>query len=225
MIFVNRTTKPQILEDNAESWTKDYLEARDVVAANPTDANKKAATAIENRYNKTQVKDNLKVMFNHKCAFCESKITHVDYGQIEHFKPKSLYPDLCFEWNNFLLSCSICNGKGNKGDKFPLAHEGGPFINPTEENPDDFFRFEYDTVLKKFVVFPKNDRAKKMLEIIKLNREELANERTRELSKIVSTINRIVENDTTKLEIFKGYFSSNDPYYAFIKNILSQLSH
>lgn len=223
MIFVNRTTKPQILEDNAFTWTQDYLDARAEVNANPSDANKKIAANIEKRYNQTQVKDALKTMFSHKCAFCESKITHVDYGQIEHFKPKSLYPDLCFEWNNFLLSCSICNGKSNKGDKFPLVADGGPFINPTTENPDDFFRFEYDDVLKKFILFPKNQRAKTMLSIIKLNREDLAEYRTNQLFKIIFIIEKILEKDPNLLQEFKNQFTGDEQeYLAFIRAIVAK---
>jgi uncharacterized protein (TIGR02646 family) len=222
MIFVNRTAKPKILENNAANWTKDYLDARAAVAADPSTVNKDIASAIEKRYNKTEVKDALKGMFKHKCAFCESKITHVDYGQIEHFKPKSVYPDLCFEWNNFLLSCSICNGKSNKGDKFPLEAKGGPFINPTVENPDDFFRFEYDNVLNKFIVFPKNERAKTMLGIIKLNREELLEHRTEVLLKILYYVDNIVKKNPDALEEFKNLFNGEEEYFSFIRLIITK---
>jgi uncharacterized protein (TIGR02646 family) len=161
-------------------------------------------------------------MFKHKCAFCESKISQVDYGQIEHFKPKSLYPTLCFEWDNFLLSCSLCNGTGSKGNKFPLDADEGPFINPVEENPDDFFRFEYDETLKQFLVLPKNIRAVTMLKIIKINREELAEHRTKEMFKILRFIDEVIES-REKLELFLNYFSDDYEYYAFIKTIITKV--
>ena len=33
-----------------------------------------------------------------KCAYCESKIKHIDYGDIEHILPKNknARPDLCY---------------------------------------------------------------------------------------------------------------------------------
>lgn len=223
MIFVDRTAQPKILRDNAVAWTQAYIKARAEYQANKTDQFEKAMKSAESKYNHEQVKDALKTMFRRKCAFCESTVTHVSYGDIEHFKPKSLYPNLCFDWNNYLLSCSICNGKSNKGNKFPLEDEGGPFINPTIENPDDFFRFEYDAVLKKFVVFPKSIRAVTMLKIININREDLVEDRTLYLSKVINTISKIIEQDTAKLEIFMNEFSAADPYYAFIKTIFAKL--
>ena len=44
-----------------------------------------------------------------KCMYCESKITHIDYGDIEHIKPKSKYPTLKFTWSNLGFACTVCN--------------------------------------------------------------------------------------------------------------------
>ena len=49
------------------------------------------------------------------CSYC-GKYDPQDL-QIEHICPKSLYPNLATTWDNFLLACATCNGKGNKGDK------------------------------------------------------------------------------------------------------------
>jgi len=223
MIFVERTVKPAILRDNSETWTREYLQARADYNNNPTEDLKKIAEAKEKRYNQQEIKEALKSMFKKKCAFCESTITHVDYGQIEHFRPKSVYPQLCFEWDNFVLSCAICNGTGNKGNKFPLEADGGPFINPTTENPDDFFIFDYDDILKRFVVLPKNLRAVTMLSIIKLNREDLAEHRTKEMFKIIRIIEKIIQEDKEKLELFLNYFNEEYDYYAFIKTIIQKV--
>ena len=55
-------------------------------------------------YGHKAVKDKLEEIFNHKCAFCE---THDKRAKrdIEHFRPKSIYYWLGYEWTNFLLSC------------------------------------------------------------------------------------------------------------------------
>ena len=163
-------------------------------------------------------------MFKNKCAFCESHITHVDYGQIEHFKPKSKFPDLCFEWDNFLLSCAICNGTSNKGVKFPLEDEGGPFVNPIEEIPNDFFKFEFDKVTKQFFVLPKNKRAFITIKELGLNRDDLLENRAIELSKIIYMLDIVLEKNQE--EIFEGFineFSERDQYYAFINTIFEKV--
>ena len=224
MIQVTRTKKPDVLVQNAKNWTIEYLKAKQIYEQSKTTENKNDFQNIEKRYNHNEVKTSLKVMFKKKCAFCESHITHVDYGQIEHFKPKSKYSDLCFEWNNFLLSCSICNGKSNKGDKFPLEHEGGPFINPVDESPDVFLKFEFDEITKTFLIFPKNDRAITTIKELGLNRDDLVENRTIELSKIIYMLNLVLDkNQEEVLEEFFNIFSENDQYYAFIKTIFKKV--
>lgn len=224
MIQVARTNKPDVLVQNAENWTIEYLKAKQIYEESKTVEHKKIFQNIEKRYNQSEVKDSLKAMFKKKCAFCESHITHIDYGQIEHFKPKSKYPDLCFEWNNFLISCPICNGKSNKGDKFPLEQEGGPFINPVDENPDDFLKFEFDEITKTFLIFPKNNRAVTTIKELGLNRDDLVENRTIELSKIIYVLDSVLgKNQDDVLEEFINLFSEKDQYYAFIKVIFKKV--
>lgn len=223
MIFVQRTDQPKVLITNALNWTTEYLAARDNLLADPSEANKKIVSGIEKRYNQQEVKDALKFMFNRKCAFCESTVTHISYGEIEHFKPKSKFPDLCFNWDNFLLSCTVCNGTANKGNKFPSSAEGGPFINPTVENPEDFFTFDYDDKLNRFIVFPKNLRGKTMLQIIKLNREDLVEHRTQILWKILYYLKTIVKKDPALLEEFEKLFSKEDEYLSFVRTMIAKV--
>src|SRR3989338_502809 len=66
-----------------------------------------------------------------KCVYCESKVSHVYYGDVEHIKPKSVYPDLEFVWENLGYVCARCNGI--KGDKYD---EENPIINPYDEYPE-----------------------------------------------------------------------------------------
>lgn len=40
-------------------------------------------------YENKEVKDSLIVIQDYKCCFCESKIGHIGYGDVEHFRPKA----------------------------------------------------------------------------------------------------------------------------------------
>lgn len=135
MIKVNRTAKPAILVRRATAWKSALL-----VATTQTDRER-----ITKRYSHSEVRVTLESMFNGKCAYCESKIKHISYTEIEHFKPKSSYPEFTFEWDNLLLACGICNGKQGKSDNFPDATQGGPYIDPCHEDPADHFNFNYDS--------------------------------------------------------------------------------
>lgn len=46
-----------------------------------------------------------------RCHYCEDSAG----DQIEHFRPKDLYPEFVFAWNNFLLACGKCN-RSKKND-------------------------------------------------------------------------------------------------------------
>lgn len=58
------------------------------------------------------------------CSYCEDVFHSGTNLQTEHIQPKGLdvsgvkpYQELSTKWDNFLLGCATCNGKGNKGDK------------------------------------------------------------------------------------------------------------
>src|SRR5208283_227039 len=120
MIKITRSAKPPLLNRKAEQWRDEFLNAR----------RKKDRARAEAKYHHSEIKDALIALFHGKCAYCESFIRNVDYGHIEHFRPKSIYPKLTFEWTNLLLACGICNGAEHKGDKFPDPAAGGPLVNP-----------------------------------------------------------------------------------------------
>ena len=79
---------------------------------------------IESKWSIT--KDQLLIETHNKCAYCESDITTVSYGDVEHYRPKSVYWWLAYVYDNYLASCAICNQRF-KGAKFEFL---GPVIAP-----------------------------------------------------------------------------------------------
>jgi uncharacterized protein (TIGR02646 family) len=75
-----------------------------------------------------------------RCMYCEdSRGT-----DIEHFKPKSLYPAQVFRWLNFLWICAACNR--SKGNRFPCDSAGQPLLlDPTQDEPWDHLFFDPET--------------------------------------------------------------------------------
>ncbi|TAE68128.1 MAG: hypothetical protein EAZ85_14490 [Bacteroidetes bacterium] len=58
-------------------------------------------------YNCGNVLERLQQDFKNKCYLCED--TDITNIEIEHFKPKSNFPHLIFEWGNLFFSCGYCN--------------------------------------------------------------------------------------------------------------------
>ena len=67
-----------------------------------------------------QSKDQLLVESNNKCAYCETPTRVVMYGDVEHFRPKSIYWWLAYSYENYLPSCGACNQEYKK-DFFELV--------------------------------------------------------------------------------------------------------
>lgn len=65
-----------------------------------------------------------------KCIYCESYIDHVYFGDIEHIIPKSVRPDLTYDWKNLGYVCAMCNNA--KSDQYDPSLE---IINPYTEDP------------------------------------------------------------------------------------------
>jgi hypothetical protein len=61
----------------------------------------------------------LKKDTGNKCAYCEASTAVVAHGDVEHFRPKSVYWWLAFVFDNYLFSCQICN-QTYKKDHFPI---------------------------------------------------------------------------------------------------------
>ena len=143
---------------------------------------KNARTTLEARYNHGErnftsgdfnkgiyghkdVKNVLIDIQGYKCCFCESKIGHIDDGDVKHFRPKAGWVQdeepinkpgyywLAYEWDNLLLSCGKCNQRFKK-NYFPLANneralshhdsvdnEEPLFIHPGRENAELFITF------------------------------------------------------------------------------------
>ena len=210
MIKVERSAKPSILGKKAEEWT------RGLHAADTPKGKKKAV----GKYRHKQIKEALVEMFHGKCAYCESKITHIDYGHIEHFKPKSFpaYRALTFEWTNLFLACGICNGSEQKGTKFPSASEGGPIINPCEDEPTDHFEFVYDPTSRLATIIGKTTRGETTEKLLGLNRHELRRHRSNQVRKLMF-LKKAAQTDPEAETILQEAQQDNAEYAAFARSI------
>ena len=134
---------------------------------------------------------------------------------IEHIKPKSKFGNLTFDYRNFLTSCSDKNtcgqSKGNKQDNL--------FINPVEENPEEYFSYS----MRTGKIIPKKEngldyeKAVKTIEILNLNENKLCEYRKIYILQIIDTIGNL--NDNNKIEII-NYFDEFPTLKKFlIENI------
>ena len=70
-------------------------------------------------WRKPDVRGALIAMHGRVCAYCQSELRRGDRGDVDHFRPRSLYRWLTYDFRNFLLSCLECN-RTIKRSLFPL---------------------------------------------------------------------------------------------------------
>ena len=126
-----------------------------------------------------------------RCGYCEDSVG----DEVEHIKPKELYPERTFVWENFLLACGQCNR--GKSSRFTVVYHGrlvkvtrrredpvlppreGPpaLIVPRDDNPLEFLDLE---IVDTFMFLPREnlqrideERAEHTIEVLKLNRDIL----------------------------------------------------
>ena len=195
----------------AEEWQRALLSA-DTVAKRDR---------AEEKYRHKEIKKTLVRMFCGKCAYCESKIIHVDYGHIEHFLPKrgpKGRPDLVFEWTNLLLACGMCNGVEYKSDRFPTDDEGGPLVNPCEDDPEYHFEFHFDPVTRLASVYGSTPRGVATEKLLGLNRYELRDYRSKQIRRLV-VLAQCATSNTKAAELLREAKQSDAEYAAFARKL------
>ncbi|HEV2478693.1 MAG TPA: hypothetical protein VGS79_03480 [Puia sp.] len=162
-------------------------------------------------------------MFDGKCAYCESHISHISYPHIEHYRPKSRFPNLCFSWTNLLLGCAICNGKEFKGDRFPGPAENGPILNPVNENPEDFLEFEYDPATGTAMILGKDPRGTKTVDLLGLNkRPDLVRHRSSVVRKMAVIAIQASHGNIEAIAEIKRCMGKDEEYSAFAKALFKK---
>lgn len=169
------------------------------------------------KYRTREVKERLSKIYNYKCVYCEKSLLDIT-NHIEHYRPKSVYYQLAYSWDNLLLACDKCNSK--KLDNFKIAKEKYNFdekdysleelqnkikeideieepffVNPEQEN-QEFFDKNISFYLEGKEagnIFSENERLKYTIETCDLNRDDLNNLRLIVLNDLKNDIKEIIE--------------------------------
>jgi uncharacterized protein (TIGR02646 family) len=127
-----------------------------------------------------------------RCCYCEDSVG----DEVEHIKPKDLYPEVVFVWDNYVYACGPCNG--GKNNKFAVINRNGEkvivtrprrapvrkpaagkpaFLNPRDEDPLAYLDLE---IVDTYMFLPREGlsgrdefRAEFTIEALKLNRDVL----------------------------------------------------
>ncbi len=243
MIYVDRSRVP--IPSHLEEQGKAELERGRKFFSLPKERRAQQRYDFEfDIYQRT--KDVLSQLFQDKCAYCESSIGAVGFGEIEHFRPKTqargfegeLAPDhywwLAYEWNNLYLICQLCNR--NKRNFFPVLGERAEpcavgkaletekplLLDPCNDNPEDHLVFD-----KSGVVAGRTERGRVTIELLGLNRHQLQDARKREAEHALAEfeaelLRRLVKETPAIEEVLQALLDSRRPYAAMRRQVITE---
>jgi hypothetical protein len=92
-----------------------------------------------------ELKLHLFELFDGKCAYCEARVLHVAWGDVEHYRPKRAvleddthpgYYWLAYDTDNLLPCCPKCNEARGKQTHFPIKAGGQRAYDEQAERPE-----------------------------------------------------------------------------------------
>lgn len=141
--------------------------------------------------------------FNHQCAYCGTRLYEPLMADVEHFLPKSKYPDFQEDTDNLLIACRACNMI--KRDQFPLDENGKPLLlNPVIESFSEHIKQNKNGYLEGLT-----ERGKATIDVLQLNRPSLIEQR------ILDVIDMQFSDDRN--------LSEHDVYITFRNSMLNAI--
>lgn len=149
------------------------------------------------RYRDSEIKTTLRTETNDKCVYCESKIGHNCPGDIEHKIPKSILPELTFEWDNMTIACNECNRR--KSQYYDI---NCMFLDPNIDDVESMVQHLGPIVFSR----PGNKRSEVTVRILELDsangRQALFGRKMERLEHIRHLVERISSETNSTLKTF-----------------------
>lgn len=200
MIKLTKGPEPAVLTNNSATWTK--------IVVDKLGSGEKPTDTEKGRYRHVDIKAALIAETHGKCAYCESKLRHITYGDIEHVTPKSKHPSRWFDWTNLTLACDVCN---TEKDEFVGDHD--TFVDPYAVDPEEHFWHMGPTIFPS----PGSDSAVRTERLLKLNRPELVERRDARLKALLKHLDVIarVKDPETRRILVADFFEEMAPSKEF----------
>ena len=187
--------------------------------------------------------------FGEVCAYCEqlcytpSKAEKPSDESIDHFRPRSRFPNLWLDWPNLIYACRMCNQ--NKGNKWPgsldtydeisnrvLSSEDSrytpvsQYVSPSQAShqrmAQEFFNFDAHTGR----IAPSNGlasdewaMARRTIWDMDLNSNYLCNLRLEQLDWLIEKLDTI-ESFDEKVNVIFRFMLQKTPFSTFVRSYL-----
>ncbi len=134
------------------------------------------------------------------CGYCEADGS----AEVDHFRPKSTFPERVYVWGNWVLACHDCNNK--KGGDWPPGGYVDPCAKSRSAQPESYFDFDTETaeiVARPGLTPARRRRASSMIKDLDLNAFERLRTRKKHLEVVSGALRGRTEGERTKEELVR----------------------
>lgn len=122
----------------------------------------------------------LALMTDGHCSYCDGHpLNATGEAMVDHFRPKAIFPEHAYAWENLFLTCSACNrAKGERWDELLLRPDDSKF------RFERYFECHFATgeLAPAPIASPEDQaRAHRTIEVLRLNRADACKSRLRTL--------------------------------------------
>ena len=188
MHWVDRRQEPSGLADMRSHYTQEWVQRH------------QSGTGSRPPGRWRQFHGDLSRVFSGLCGYCEEQTD----GDIDHFRPVSKFPELVYEWSNWILACQYCNR--TKSSKWPDEGYIDPCASVESERPEHFFRFD----ISKGEIIPNADmpsdarrKARRMINDLDLNGQHHVNLREERRLFVEHYLDGLIEDSEEEQEFLE----------------------
>jgi len=152
------------------------------------------------------------------CAYCETHLPSRSEGHIEHLERKSEHPEKTFDWGNLFFSCSQRTSCGRYKDNRRIRFHRADIVDPSLENPADFFTFNMNGEILAKEGAGKH-RAEETIRVFNLNNPRLVQKRK---SAGITVSAYFDKTDSEKEEFLAFWETSRTSFLFFCSTMLNR---
>lgn len=235
---MRKLRRPAVTPPTLTALGKGGRQAADDVRARTADPAAPLSFEGREHWRELDVLGALLAMHGRVCAYCQCSLD--DTSEVEHFRPKSVYWWLAYDFSNYLLSCSRCNQK--KGKVFPRPPGCGPWswaerhrlgeekfllLDPVADEVERMFRLKrrqktlFYMAPAKALSPEESLRAETSIRHLKLNFSKLVRQRSNAISGALKALEHALQGDPEKTKEARRMASRFRPYGAAIRQTLA----
>jgi hypothetical protein len=184
MIKLPKGERPPVIAEKGEDWAARFVAHNGSLSS--------MAPSLRYCYRDPTIKAAVRRDSHDKCIYCESFMTQVHPGEIEHILPVSKRRDLVVTWENLAFVCTECNRE--KGDYLEAAL---PLLNPYADEPAEHLAF-YGPVVHHRTGAARGEVTVRQL---KLSRGSLLERRKERIEQLQLMLDRIADQPDGALRV------------------------